>query len=147
VEAGSERRIEPDMTKFRLTSFVLCFLLVGGCSSAGPTTADPESAEFQELSELFHAAAGRVGHAPTKLADLATAKGMFPKAYESVKSGNVIVIWGTAPKGEGDVGNNEAVLAYEKKVPTEGGFVLMSAGTVTKMTAAEFNSASKAGKK
>jgi hypothetical protein len=72
---------------------------------------------------------------------------MFPKAYESVKSGEVIVLWGTSPKGEGDVGNDEVVLAYEKKVPTEGGYVLMSAGTVKKMTAAELNSAPKAGKK
>jgi len=53
---------------------------------------------------------------------------------------------GTPPKGEGDVGNNEVVLAYEKKVPTEGGYVLMSAGTVMKMSAAEFTSAPK-GKK
>ncbi len=135
------------MTKFRLTAFVLCFLLVGGCSSAGPTKGDPESTEFQELSDLFHAAAGKVGHAPTKLADLATAKGMFPKAYELVKSGDVIIVWGTPPKGEGDVGNNEVVLAYEKKVPTEGGYVLMSAGTIKKMSATEFNSTSKAGKK
>ncbi|HEV8061879.1 MAG TPA: hypothetical protein VGP68_18515 [Gemmataceae bacterium] len=135
------------MTKFRLTSFVFCFLLVGGCSSAGPTKDDPQSTDFQELGELFHAAASKVGHAPTKLADLGTARGMFPKAYESVKSGEVIVLWGTSPKGEGDVGNDEVVLAYEKKVPTEGGYVLMSAGTVKKMTAAELNSAPKAGKK
>jgi len=135
------------MTKFGLLSFVLCLLLVGGCSSAGPTKSDPESTEFQELNELFHAAAGKVGHAPTKLADLGTAKGVFPKAYELVKSGNVIVLWGTPPKGEGDVGNNEVVLAYEKKVPTEGGYVLMSAGTVQKMSAAEFSSAPKPGKK
>jgi hypothetical protein len=135
------------MAKFRLTSFVLCFLLVGGCSSAGPTKGDPGSTEFQELGELFHAAASKVGHAPNKLADLGTARGMFPKAYESVKSGEVIVLWGTPPKGEGDVGNDEVVLAYEKKVPTEGGYVLMSAGTVKKMTASEFNSAPKSVKK
>ncbi len=136
------------MTRFGLTLFVLCFLIVGGCSSSGGTTkADPESTDFQDLGELFHAAAGKVGHAPTKLADLGTAKGMFPKAYDSVKSGAVVVLWGTAPKGEGDVGNNEVVLAYEKKVPTEGGYVLMSAGTVKKMSASEFEAAPKTGKK
>jgi len=135
------------MTKFEFMPFVVCLLLVGGCSSAGPTKSDPESTEFQELSEMFHAAAGKAGHAPTKLTDLGTVQNLFPKAYESVKSGNVIVLWGTAPKGEGDVGNNEVVLAYEKNVPTEGGYVLMSAGTVKKMSAAEFTSAPKGGKK
>ena len=135
------------MTKFGLSCFVLCLMLAGGCSSAGPTKSDPESTDFQELGELFHAAAGKVGHAPTKLADLGSAKGVFPRAYELVKSGNVIVLWGTAPKGEGDVGNAEVVLAYEKKVPTEGGYVLMSAGTIKKMSAAEFEAAPKTGKK
>jgi hypothetical protein len=38
-------------------------------------------------------------------------------------------------------------LAYEKATPTDGGYVLLSAGTVKKMTAAEFDTAPKAGKK
>jgi hypothetical protein len=39
------------------------------------------------------------------------------------------------------------VVAYQKGVPTDGGFVLLSAGTVKKMTADEFSTAPKAGKK
>jgi hypothetical protein len=38
------------------------------------------------------------------------------------------------------------VVAYEKKVPTEGGHVLLQDGTVKQMTAAEFQSAPKAKK-
>ena len=40
----------------------------------------------------------------------------------------------------------EAVVAYEKQVPTDGGYVLLSAGSVKKMTAEEFAAAPKAGK-
>jgi hypothetical protein len=72
---------------------------------------------------------------------------MYPRAYAAVKSGSVVVIWGAALKGEEQVGEDEAVVAYEKSVPTDGGYVLLSAGTVKKMTAAEFGAAPKAGKK
>jgi hypothetical protein len=48
-----------------------------------------------------------------------------------------VVVWGTPIKGEGDAGNDEAVMAYEKAAPTEGGLVLLSAGTVKKMSADE----------
>jgi hypothetical protein len=58
-----------------------------------------------------------------------------------VKSGDVVVLWGTTLQGEGDVGKDEIVVAYEKDVPTSGGFVLLSAGTVKKMTADEFKAA------
>ena len=46
-----------------------------------------------------------------------------------------------------DLPGNEAVVAYEKNAPTQGGYVLLSAGTVKKVSAAEFASAPKAGKK
>ena len=47
---------------------------------------------------------------------------------------------------EGETGKNEAVVAYEKDAPTNGGYVLLSAGSVKKMTASEFAAAPKAGK-
>jgi hypothetical protein len=122
---------------------VLCFGLFVGCTSRRARQADPGTTELEELSELFHASAGATGHAPTKLADLERFHKTFPKAYDSVKSGDVVVLWGTPIKGEGDVGKGEVVLAYEKNVPTEGGYVLMSAGTVKKMSAADFASAPK----
>jgi hypothetical protein len=117
-----------------------------GCSSG--TKLDQEaraSGTLQEVHDLLHLSG--VGHPPSKLADLDRHRGMFPRAYEAVKSGDVVVLWGTPLQGEGDVGKDEAVVAYEKAVPTAGGYVLLSAGTVKKMTAAEFNAAPKAGKK
>jgi hypothetical protein len=52
---------------------------------------------------------------------------------------NFVVLYGT-PVG----GSN--VLAYQKGVPTQGGFVLLSDGTIRPMSAADFQAAPKAGK-
>src|SRR5262249_1364818 len=102
---------------------------------------------LQDVNDLLRAASGPSGRMPTKLADLDRVKNNFPRGYEAVKSGNVVVLWGSPAQGEGDIGKtSEAVVAYEKQVPTEGGHVLLSAGSVKKMTADEFAKAPKAGK-
>src|SRR5262249_37977833 len=49
--------------------------------------------------------------------------------------------------GERRAGQDEAVVAHEKGVPAGGGYVLLSAGTVKRMTPAEFSAAPKAVKK
>ena len=82
-----------------------------------------------------------------KLADVERHKNNFPRGYDAVKAGNVVVLWGSPAQGEGDIGKkSEGVVAYEKQVPTEGGYVLFSAGSVKKLTAEEFAAAPKAGK-
>ncbi len=102
----------------------------------------------REVNDLLHASAAAGIEPPASLADLDRHKSMFPRGYEAVKSGEVVVLsWGTPLKGEGQVVLAEAVLAYEKGVPTDGGHVLLSAGTVKKMTAAEFSAAPKTEKK
>ena len=139
------------MTVFRCTGAALAALglFVVGCSSRGPGGSGetaPEYTVLQEVGELLRTA-GASGRPPTKVSDLDRHKSMFPRGYEAVKSGSVVVLWSGPMKGEGEAGQNEAVLAYEKDVPTGGGFVLLSAGTVKRMTADEFKSAPKAGKK
>lgn len=120
--------------------------LLAGCSGrpSGAAVA-PEVTLLQDVNDLLRAA-GTSGRLPAKQADLDRHKNMFPRGYETVKAGSVVVYWGAPFQGEGDVGKNEAVVAYEKNVPTEGGHVLLSAGSVKKMTAAEFTAAPKAGK-
>jgi hypothetical protein len=121
--------------------------LLAGCSSrpSPPAEAVPSITLLQEVNDLLHATAGRDGRAPARLADVNRYQTLFPRGYAAMKSGDVVVVWGAALKGEGEAGKDEAVVAYEKDVPTNGGFVLLSAGTVKKMTAAEFNAAPKAG--
>lgn len=127
--------------------FAAGFGLLVGCSSR-PGAGGETSAAFGnllEVNDLLHMAAGETARVPAKLAALdGRPKSMFPRGYEAVKSGNVVVLWEAPLKGEGEVGKDEAVIAYEKNVPTEGGYVLLSAGTIKKMTASEFQSAPKA---
>src|SRR6516162_3354101 len=96
--------------------------LLAGCSSqpAGPV-APPELGVLQEVNELLRAAAGAARRPPARLADLDRHRSLFPRAYEGVKSGDVVVLWGAAQKGEGESGKDEAVVAYEKAVPADGG--------------------------
>ena len=129
-----------------LVVFAAGFGLLAGCSSrpGGEGEVSPEFAKLQELNDLLHVASGATGRVPAKLADLVRHRSMFPRGYEAANSGNVVILWGAPLKGEGDMDKDEAVVAYEKAVPTEGGYVLLSAGTVKRMTAAEFQEAPKA---
>lgn len=129
----------------KTTSILARLVVLAGCSSRlGEERNSPAFNNLREVNDLLHAAAGTASKVPAKLADLERGRKLAPHGYEAVKSGNVVVLWGAPLKGEEDVGKDEAVIAYEKNVPTEGGYVLLSAGTIKKMTAAEFQSALKA---
>lgn len=135
------------MKRVRCAVLVAGLGLLGGCSShPGGDNVPPEFTALQEVDGLLRAGAGTAGRAPGKLADVGRYQATFPRGYEAVRSGAVVVLWGAPLKGEGEVGKDEAVVAYDKAVPAEGGYVLLSAGTVKKMSAAEFASAPKAGK-
>jgi hypothetical protein len=62
-------------------------------------------------------------------------------AGAAIRTGDVVYIWGA-----GYADGAKQVVAYEKKAPTEGGYVLLQDGTVKKMTADEFKSAPQARK-
>lgn len=62
-------------------------------------------------------------------------------AYEGVRSGTYLVVWGIDLDKVTDKKN--AVLAYEKDVPVKGGWVVTAAGEVKKMTAKEFQDSPK----
>jgi hypothetical protein len=96
--------------------------------------------DLQEVRQLLVAAERKTGHPPTRLSDLDPFQAKYAEAYNSVKSGDHVVLWGTPIKKGGEP---EMVVAYGKDVPTDGGYVLTSAGRVTKMSAAEFASAPK----
>ena len=67
----------------------------------------------------------------------------YPNAVQMVSSGALVVQWGAPLLPEG--ANPDAVLAYLKTVPEQGGSVLMQDGnTITTMTADEFKAAPKA---
>ena len=122
--------------------------LLAGCSHQPKGgEAVKEYTELQDVNDLLRSAGAAAGRAPANVADLDRYQSLYPRGYAAVKSGDVVVLWGATLKGESEVGKDEAVVAYEKAAPTEGGYVLLSAGTVKKMSAAEFGAAPKGGKK
>jgi hypothetical protein len=132
------------MTLPKYAAIALCAGLLAGCSSGTPTNQGKN--DLQELKHLLRAAAKRTGHPPARLSDLDLFQAKYPEVYNLVKSGDLVVLWGTPIKPEKGTGKPEMVLAYGKDVPTDGGYVLMATGNVTKMSAAEFASAPKAKK-
>jgi hypothetical protein len=119
------------------------FGFLAGCSSQPRGQIPGEFTTLQDVNDLLHTAANAAGRIPRKLDDLDRFRSRYPRGYAAVKSGEVVVLWGAALKGEGEAGKGETVVAHEKGVPTDGGYVLLSAGTVKKMTAAEFTAAPK----
>jgi len=132
------------MSLLKYAVIALCTGLFAGCSSG--TATNQVKNDLQELKLLLRAAAKRIGHPPARLADLDLFQSKYPEVYDLVKSGDLVVVWGTPIKMEKDAGKPELVLAYGRDVPTDGGYVLTSTGNVTKMSAAEFASAPKAKK-
>ena len=99
---------------------------------------------LREVADLLRSAGSPKGP-PTRVADLAQLRSIYPAGYEAVKSGDIVILWGATIRGEGDErGNDEVVAAYEKSVPTVGGYVLLTNGDVKQMTPDEFKAAPKA---
>src|SRR5437879_1010803 len=89
--------------------------LVLGCSSSKngqAITGQEQTLILQEVNDLLQVASAG-GRPPAKLADLNKQSHNFPRGYAAVKSGEVVVLWGAPVQGEGEVGNNEVVVAYE----------------------------------
>ena len=115
-------------------------LLVAGCS-------DPrrEALRRLPLSELnlhygnFGAIFGRGPKDAEELkrfAEGTTSNGQPGKLDPKILSGEIVVNWNGDPNDETQ---KDAVVAYEKQVPKEGGYVALNSGNTVKMSAAEFS--------
>jgi hypothetical protein len=137
---------------YRVLSFALLFALAAaaGCgrSGGGGGGGDAKAATLQDVADLLRASTQPNGQGPGKLADLGRAQEVYPRGYEAIKSGEVVVNWGVGMKGEGEMGKGGDVVAYEKDAPTAGGYVLLSGGEIKHMSAADYAAAPKpSGKK
>jgi hypothetical protein len=121
------------MTLPKYVAIALCAGFLAGCSP--DKELDQGLANLQELKQLLRTAAKRLGHPPARLSDLNSFQAKYPEVYDLVKSGDLVVLWGTPIKMEKDAGKADMVLAYAKDVPTDGGNVLTSGGNVTRMSA------------
>ncbi len=78
---------------------------------------------------------------PARPADLEQHEAVYVGATVAISQKTIVYQWGQGLTG------GPAVVAYDAKAPTDGGYVLLQDGTVKSMTAAEFAAAPKAGKK
>ncbi len=123
--------------------FLTALVLQVGCSQKPQTNSPHEMSNRQkigELMELLSAAQLNLKRAPANVKELEKFGRAGPFAQEAVARGDFVVFWNV------NLGEGEAVVAYEKHAPTNGGWVLLQSRALKQMTAAEFQAAPKAGK-
>ncbi len=123
----------------RIAALLMFVVSMAGCSKT-PEAASPEFSILRDVDGMIRMANGKK---ITKPQELAQFENSFPLGAKSVKSGDVIVLWGVKMANEDGSGATGELVAYEKKVPTEGGYVLLQDGNVKMMTPAEFEAAPK----
>jgi hypothetical protein len=116
---------------------------ISGCSSKKADDHAPEILTLREVEMMLRMPTPRMTpNGP----DLTPLQNDFPLACRAIRSGDVIVEWGVQMPGEGEKSDRQEIIAYEKKAPTEGGYVLLMNGNIKKMSAQEFQAAPKATK-
>jgi hypothetical protein len=119
---------------------VASFIPLAGCSDTSKTqTGNSKKDHLADVGEMLKSLAEERKKPPSKLAELESVEPMMPLGGPAIRGGEVVYLWGA----EYASGSNK-IAAYEKKVPTEGGWVLLQDGSVKEMTADEFRAAPKA---
>jgi hypothetical protein len=118
-------------------------LILMGCGGPAEIVAiSSDERGLKELAELYCNFADKNKRSPKALKDFNVKGQQFPIAVTMINSGDLVVQWGAPLSPEGSTA--DAVLAYVKRVPDEGGYVLMQDGrTIKKMTAEEFRAVPK----
>lgn len=122
----------------------IAVLFALGCSKGMERSATPEPTVADELTEvagMLRDFTARVGRGPTRLSELAEEAQLYPRGYEAIRSGSVVVVWGVVLPMTGGSGS---VIAYQSQAPTAGGVVVLQNGEVKQMSASDFASAGKA---
>lgn len=123
-------------------------LASAGCSSQpNPGPDEPVRAiELREVGELLAQLTTETSKGYSNVGQLAKYEQGFPLGVRALKAGEIVVVPGATMLGESAKGSTEAVVAYDRDVPTKGGLVLLHNRTVKQMSADEFRTAPKAGK-
>ena len=127
-------------------------VLSPGCgpSNAPPSPERAEELKLQEVGQVLREYQLFNNRAPKSIKEIQSAAGGSPGGFELIKTGEVVVNWGaTLPDTKEEPGSSpsEEVLAYLKKVPDEGGPVLLLNRTIRRMSTEEFKAAPRAGTK
>lgn len=120
---------------FLLALFLAAPLL--GCGKATTVAPSSKKDKLEEVADMLKNVKDQNMKPPASAADLGTVDPFMPQAGADLRSGEIVYTWGAGLTG------GSGVIAWEKKVPSEGGWVLLQDGTVKSMTADEFKSAPK----
>jgi protein-disulfide isomerase len=118
---------------------VVASVLVVGCSKSDNSNVPEEKAELTQIHEIYMIYVKNNQAPPKQFADInqKSYSEVHPLAFNAVKDGKYVVVWGVNDKSSG------TLLAYEKDAPAQGGTVLMADGTIKKMSADEVQAAIK----
>lgn len=128
---------------------VALFGLASGCGGSSGSGLPKERVALEEIADLYRSYSADHGKPPQKLSDLQVLRPVGPTGVTALESGAVVLSYGVpmTDTNEGAaVTPSEDVLAYEKKVPDEGGQVLLLDRRIRTMTVDEFKAAKKASK-
>jgi hypothetical protein len=120
-------------------------ILLSGCGgqSATSTGGGPTAKTgFDELAEVIKAMNEQKQKPPEKLADLKRYEPIAEAGFAELTQNKIVYVWGAGYKAGGT-----GVVAYESGADANGGWVLLEDASVKQMSAAEFSSAPKAGRK
>jgi hypothetical protein len=123
----------------RIASLTLILALAVGCGGTNPGGPPSVSGEASEAivkarDLIIEASVGGIKF--EKMADVKQLESQFPIGAEAIKNGTVIVVWGKKIS-EGIIAPPQ-IIAYESKVPTDGGWVLREDAKISKITADAF---------
>jgi hypothetical protein len=132
--------------------FLFMAAVMSGCS-APPDPIAPElavEAKLRDVGELCRVYQMIYKAPPKSIKDLTRGGSQAtPGAFAAIGSGAIVLRYGAmlpaTDESPGSAGSDE-VLAYLKKVPTEGGLVLMLNREIRTITAEDFKAAKLAGK-
>ena len=145
---GSPKRMAGPL----LVGALLSVATLAGCGSSPEARELRSSGEAQGLAGLgrmYRVASDELGRPPKTIEELRKAEARVPGGLSGIGVENVAIYFGAelpAAAGTPGDGASETILAYDRMVPRQGGFVLMLDQSVRKMSAGEFKSAKKAGK-
>jgi hypothetical protein len=126
--------------------------LIPGCGSPPEKAAMETSAEAQGLKNLgamYRIVSETLKRPPKGIGELRTAEAQVPGGFSSLGEPNVAIYFGAEMPGVAGKtvdSASETILAYDRMVPRQGGYVLMLDGSVRTMSSDEFKAAKKAGK-
>jgi hypothetical protein len=121
----------------------------GGSPQQAELDTSAEAQGLKNLGKMYRIVSESLKRPPKTINELRKAEAQVPGGFNSIGETNVGIYFDVQmadASGKPGAETSEAVLAYDRMVPMQGGFVLMLDGSVRRISASEFKTAKKAGK-